>query len=69
MCPAGGKIILPPTLVKEGVVEVLQERHLLRHRVLEIVLVDLVHAAVDDGLLHGLQAFLAAHHQLAEADR
>ena len=53
-------------LLKEGVVEVLQKRHVFRHRILEIFLVDLVYTTVDDRLFHRLQAFLAADHQLAE---
>ena len=53
-------------LLKEGVVEVLQKRHVFRHRILEIFLVDLVYTTVDDRLFHRLQAFLSADHQLAE---
>ena len=53
-------------LHKERIIKILQKRHLLRHRVFEILLVDLVDTAVDDRLLHGLQAFLASNHQLAE---
>lgn len=53
-------------LLKECVVKVLQERHVLRHRILEILLVDLMDTAVNDRLFHRLQAFLAADYQLAE---
>ena len=53
-------------LLKQCVVKVLQKRHVLRRRILEILLVDLVDTAVDDRLFHRLKSFLSADHQLAE---
>ena len=50
----------------QGVVEVLQKRHVLRNRVLEVLLINLMDTAVDDRFLHRLQAFLAAHDQFTE---
>ena len=55
-------------LFEERLVEVLQEGHILRRGVLKILLVYLVDAAVDDRFLHGLEALLAAHHQLAQGE-
>ena len=55
-------------LLKKSVVQVLQQRHILRPRVVEIAVVDLVDAAVDDRFLYRLQTFLAAHHQLAQGE-
>ena len=55
-------------LLKQGIVEILQQRHILRPGVIEIAVVDLVDAAVDDRFLHRLQTFLAAHHQLAQRE-
>lgn len=53
-------------LPKQCLVQVLQHRHILRHRVLKIGLVNLINTAVDDCLFYRLQAFLAAHDQLAQ---
>ena len=50
----------------QGIVEVLQKRHVFRNRVLEVLLVDLMDTAVDDRLFHRLQTFLAADNQFAE---
>ena len=56
--------LLPPQLV----IQVLQNRHILRHRVAEIIPVHHAHTAVDDGLFHRHEAVLAAHDQLAEGE-
>ena len=53
-------------LFQKGVVEILQKRHVLRLRVIEIALIDLMDTAVNDRLFHRLQAFLAADNQLAQ---
>ena len=55
-------------LLQEGFVEVLQQRHFPRPRVLKVFLVNLMHTAVDDGFLDGQQPLLAAHHQLAQRE-
>ena len=56
--------LLPPQLV----IQVLQNRHILRLRVAEIIPVHHAHTAVDDGLFHRHEAVLAAHDQLAEGE-
>ena len=48
----------------EGVIQVLQQRHILRFRVIEVVPVD--DAAVDDGLFHRGKPVLAADDQLTQ---
>ena len=53
-------------LPEQCLVQVLQHRHVLRHRILKIGLVNLMNATVDDRLFYRLQAFLAAHDQLAQ---
>ena len=50
----------------EGVIQVLQQRHILRFRVIEVVPVDDANAAVDDGLFHRGKPVLAADDQLAQ---
>ena len=55
-------------LGKQGVVEVLQNGHILRGGMLKIVLVNLVDTAVNDRFLNGLQALLAADDQLAQGE-
>ena len=52
----------------QEVIQILQNGHILRARVVQIVLIDQPHTAVDDGFLHRLQALLAAHNQLAQAE-
>ena len=56
--------LLPPQLV----IQVLQNRHILRHRVAEIIPVHHAHTAVDDGLFHRHEAVLTADDQLAEGE-
>ena len=56
--------LLPPQLV----IQVLQNRHILRLRVAEIIPVHHAHTAVDDGLFHRHEAVLAADNQLAEGE-
>ena len=53
-------------LLKQCIVKILQHRHIFLPRMLEVMLIDLVDAAVDDRLLHRLQSLLAAHDQLAQ---
>lgn len=55
-------------LGQKGMVEILQNRHILRDGMLKIVLVNLVDAAVNDRFLNGLQALLAADDQLAQGE-
>ena len=50
----------------EGVIQVLQQRHILRLRVVEIIPVDDAHTAVDDGLFHRGKPVLAADDQLTQ---
>ena len=44
----------------EGVIQVRQQRHILRFRVIEVVSVDDAHTAVDDGFFHRGKPVLAA---------
>ena len=53
-------------LCAEGVIQVLQHRHILRFRVVEIVPVDDAHTTVNDGFLHRRKPVLTAHDQLAQ---
>ena len=53
-------------LTPQEVIQVLQNGHILRAWVVEIVLIHQPHTAVDDGFLHRLQALLAAHDQLTQ---
>ncbi len=53
-------------LREEGIIQILEDRHVLRPGIVEILLVDVVHTAVDDRLLHRLQAFLPADDELAQ---
>src|SRR5699024_3485727 len=50
----------------QQVVEVLQDGHILRAGVIEIVLIHQPHTAVNDGFLNRLQALFAAYDQLAQ---
>ncbi len=50
----------------QQVVQVLQNGHILRARIVEVVLIHQPHTAVNDGFLHRLQPVLAAHDQLAQ---
>ena len=53
-------------LFQQGIVQVLQQRHLFRPRVLEVFLVNLMHTPVNDRFFHRLQSLFAAHHQFAQ---
>ena len=53
-------------LLHQFIVQILQDRHILRTGIIEIRLIDLMHTAVDDRLFDRLQSFLAADYQLAE---
>ena len=53
-------------LGEKSLIEILQDRHVLGPWILEILLIDLVHAAVDDRFFHRLQALLAADDELAQ---
>ena len=50
----------------QQVVQVLQNGHILRARIVEVVLIHQPHTAVNDGFLHRLQPVLATHDQLAQ---
>lgn len=49
-------------------IEITEDGHVLRARVIEIVPIDQPHTAVNDGLFHRHKAVLAAHNQLAQAE-
>ena len=53
-------------LFQKCVIQVLQNRHILRNRIVEILLVDLMHTTVDNRLFDRLQAIFTAHNQLTE---
>ena len=53
-------------LLHQLIVQILQNRHVLRTGIIEIRLINLMDTAVDDRLFDRLQSFLAADHQLAE---
>ena len=53
-------------LRQQGIVQIFQQRHILRHRVFKVGLINLVNAAVDHCFLHRLQPFFATHDQLTE---
>ena len=65
---SGDTLCLRLTLTAQDVVEVFENRHLLRDRIGKIVLIHLANAAVDDGLFHRLQPVLAAHNQLTHGE-
>ena len=56
-------------LFQQKVIQVLQDGHILRPGVGQIVPVDQPDAAVNDGLFHRLQPVLAAHHNVAEGQQ
>ena len=56
------------SLVSQNVVEVFENRHLLRNGIGKVVLIDHTDASVNDGLFNGLQAVLAANNQLAHGE-
>ena len=53
-------------LPEQCLVQVLPHRHILRHWVFKIGLVNLMNTAVDDRLFYRLQAFLSTHDQLTQ---
>ena len=53
-------------LLKQCLIKILQKRHVLRPRIVEIALVNVMDTSVDDCLFHRLQAFLSADDQLAQ---
>ena len=55
-------------LRQQRIVQILQNRHVFRHGVSQIIPVDHADTAVDDGLFHRLQALLAAYDQLAQGE-
>ncbi len=55
---SGNPLCLRLTLTAQDVVEVFENRHLLRDRIGKVVLIHLADAAVDDGLFHRLQPIL-----------
>ena len=62
----GDEVGLLFLLLQQKVVKVLQNGHVLRAGVLQVLPVDQPHTAVNDRFLHGLEAVLAAHHNVAE---
>ena len=54
------------SLFQQLVIKILQNRHVLRSRIIEIIPVDLMDASVDDRLFNRLQPVLSAYDQLAE---
>ena len=55
-------------LLPQQVIKVLQNRHILRLRVIEIFVVNQPYTTVNNGFLHRLQALLTAHDQLTQAE-
>ena len=55
-------------LRQQRIVQILQDRHVFRHGVGQIIPVNHADTAVDDGLFHRLQALLAAYDQLAQGE-
>ena len=55
-------------LFSEQVIQILQNRHILRARVIQVSLINQAHTAVDDGFLHRLQSVLTAYDQLTQAE-
>ena len=55
-------------LRQQRIVQILQDRHVFRHRVSQIIPINHADTAVDDGLFHRLQALLAAYDQLAQGE-
>jgi len=55
-------------LIPQNVVEVFEDRHFLRLGVCKKLLIDHADATVNDGLLHRLQAVLAADNQLTHGE-
>jgi len=53
-------------LLSQKMIQILQNGHILWTWVVQIVLIDQPHTAINDGFLHRLQSFLAAHNQLAQ---
>ena len=50
-------------LLQKGIIQILKDRHILRCRIVEISLVDLMHTTVDHRLFDRLQAILTAHNR------
>ena len=55
-------------LLSQFLIEITEDGHVLRARVVEIVPIDQPHAAVDDGFFHRHEAVLATHNQLTQAE-
>ena len=47
-------------LLQKGIIQILKDRHILRGRIVEISLVDLMHTTVNNRLFDRLQAILTA---------
>ncbi len=62
----GNEVGLLFLLLQQKLVQVLQNGHILRAGVLQVLPVDQPHTAVNDGFLYGLEAVFAAHHNVAE---
>ena len=55
-------------MLSQHIVEVFEDGHFLRHGIGEKILIDHADASVNDGLLHRLQALLAAYNQLTHGE-
>ena len=53
-------------LLEQCVIQILQNRHILRYRIIKIFLVDLMHTAVDNRLFYRLQTIFASHNQFTK---
>ena len=62
----GDEVGLLFLLFQQKLVQVLQDGHILRAGVLQVLPVDQPHTAVNDRFLNRLEAVLAAHHNVAE---
>ena len=53
-------------LRQQHVIQIFQDRHVLRHRIIEVLLINLMHATIDHSLLHWLQSLFASYHEFTQ---
>ena len=53
-------------LLQKRFIQILKNRHIFRSGIVEILLINLMDAAVNNRLFHRLEAVLSAHHKLAQ---
>ena len=53
-------------LLQKGIIQVLQNRHILRFGIIKISLINLMHTTVNDRLFDRLQSVLATYNQLTK---